>query len=183
MAQPRLSSAPWCGALGSACCFSTKRQPASRRRPAIAFDGQTHRLNHIEGALDSGNGSRLLADGAAAQLVVDALHHFDSERYLLIAWCVMPTHVHVIVEPLADHSLGSIVKSWKAYSATQINRRLGRTGALWAPDYFDRFMRDDDQLSNTVAYVEANPVAARLVKSAEDWAFSSASERAAGVRV
>lgn len=145
--------------------------------------GKMHRLTHIDGALDSGHGSRLLADDAAAQVVVDALHHFDGERYRLIAWCVMPTHLHVIVEPLADHPLGSIVKSWKAYSATQINRGLGRAGALWAPDYFDRFMRDDEQLSNTISYVEGNPVAAGLVKSAEGWAFSSASERAAGVRV
>lgn len=149
----------------------------------LRLTGKTHRLTQIDGALDSGHGLRLLEDKTAAQLVVDALHHFDGERYRLVAWCVMPTHVHVIVEPLAAHLLGSIVKSWKAYSAAQINRVLGRTGALWAPDYFDRFMRDEDQLSNTIAYVEGNPVAAGLVKSAEDWPFSSASERDAGVRV
>jgi REP element-mobilizing transposase RayT len=140
--------------------------------------GKAHRLHRIDAALDAGHGARLLGDPGCAQLVVDALHHFDGERYCLIAWCVMPTHVHVVVEPQLDHELGAIVKSWKAYSATQINRKLDRTGPFWASDYFDRFMRDDDQLSATIAYVEGNPVAAKLVTAAIDWPFSSAAERA-----
>lgn len=139
--------------------------------------GKVQRLHQIDAALDLGHGAKTLAIHEAAQVVVDALHHFDGDRYRLIAWCVMPTHVHVVVEPLLAHSFGSIVKSWKAYSATQINRLLGRSGSLWAADYFDRFMRDNDQLSTTIAYVEANPVAAKLVETAVAWPFSSASVR------
>ncbi|MGH6950525.1 MAG: transposase [Vitreimonas sp.] len=88
----------------------------------------------------------------------------------------MPNHVHVVVEPLGTFELGGIIKSWKAFSGAHINRALGRRGALWAPDYFDRFMRDDGHLSTTIAYVEGNPVKAGLCTAPSDWRLSSAAE-------
>ena len=43
------------------------------------------------------SGECLLRDSAVATLIIDTLRHFDGERYRMIAWCVMPNHVHVIV--------------------------------------------------------------------------------------
>lgn len=51
---------------------------------------------------DSGNdlaalrGSRILDLPNIAAIVESALLHFDGERYRLIAWCVMPNHVHLL---------------------------------------------------------------------------------------
>jgi REP element-mobilizing transposase RayT len=114
--------------------------------------------------LDAGVGSSVLRSPASAQIVVDALLWFDSQRYALIAWCVMPNHVHAVIEPIGAHTLGQIVKSWKAFTAAKINKSLGRSGRLWAPDYFDRFMRSNEHLSTTITYVENNPVAASYVQ-------------------
>lgn len=137
----------------------------------------------VAAALDEGHGEALLGDTRFAEIVEAALIHFHEIRYTLIAWCVMPNHVHVVLRPLGQFALGDIVKSWKSFTALQINRMLGRAGRLWAADYFDRFMRDDRQLSATVAYVEANPVAAGLCAAPDDWRFSSAwRERARGPR-
>lgn len=145
--------------------------------------GKTRRLHQTDKLLDAGVGHAFLRDSRVAELVENALLHFDGQRYRLIAWCIMPNHVHVVIEPIADHGLGAIVKSWKSFTATQANRILDRTGAFWAPDYFDRFMRDDDQLSATIAYVEANPVAAGLAPDPKAWPFSSAGARVGEVRV
>jgi REP element-mobilizing transposase RayT len=147
--------------------------------PAAVLDS-VRRLNKIEQfrrcdrLLDAGNGSALLKAPEAAQIVSDALAHFDGERYVLIAWCVMPNHVHAVIEPIGEHLLSEVVKSWKAYSAARINAMLGRSGRFWAPEYFDRFMRSDEHLAATIAYVENNPVAARLCASPSEWRFSSA---------
>lgn len=86
----------------------------------------------------------------------------------------MPNHVHVVIEPMCEHLLGAIVKSWKGFSAARINALYDRTGRLWAPEYFDRFMRSHEHLTTTIDYVENNPVAARLCRRPEEWAFSSA---------
>ena len=35
----------------------------------------------------------------------------------LLAWCIMPNHVHDVVEPMDGHTLGAIVKSWKSFTS------------------------------------------------------------------
>jgi putative transposase len=124
--------------------------------------------------LDRGLGACWLKEPAIAEAVEAALLHFDGDRYRVISWCIMPNHVHVIIEPLDGHGVGSIVRGWKSFSANQANRILGRSGAFWHRDYFDRFIRDEGHLTRTIDYVENNPVKAGLVLSASDWPWGSA---------
>lgn len=114
-------------------------------------------------------------------MVEDALLHFDGERYRLLAWVIMPNHVHVLAETLPVYRLGDIVHSWKSFTAKEANRILGRMGPLWQEEYFDRFIRDDDHLRETIRYIEQNPVAGGLAAKAEDWPFGSARRRGAGI--
>jgi len=128
----------------------------------------------IDALLDRSNTGRVFVDPVAAQILEDALLHFDGVRYRLLAWCVMPNHAHVVLEQIEGHALGDVVKSWKVFTARLVNQHRNRSGALWANDYFDRFVRDEDHLNKTIAYVENNPVLAHLVASPEQYAFSSA---------
>jgi len=59
----------------------------------------------------------------------------------------LPNHVHIVVEPIGGNRIGSIVHSWKSFSAKQANQLLGRNGPLWHRDYFDRFIRDEHCLA------------------------------------
>jgi hypothetical protein len=61
--------------------------------------------------LDAGHGRNDLAVPELAVLVQDALLHFDAERYALIARCVMPNHVHALIEMHEGYRLNSIVHS------------------------------------------------------------------------
>ena len=131
------------------------------------------RRKRIEAALDSGYGACHLAKPEVARLVVEALGRFDHERYRLHAWCVMPNHVHVVVTPLANHTLTSIVHSWKSYTANRANRLLGRRGPFWMQEYFDRAIRDENHLIAVVEYIEHNPVKAGLCAEPADWVWSS----------
>lgn len=149
----------------------------SYRAPPPHLEGAIERALWIDRELDVGRGSRLLAQAKHAETVEECLIFGDAHRYALAAWCVMPTHVHVLVEQFEGHSLSSIVQKWKSVSARAINKAEGRTGRLWQPEYFDRFMRSEEQLAWTVAYIENNPVAATLAEKPEDWRFSSANWR------
>ena len=51
----------------------------------------------IEQYLDKGSGACQLRNPALAKVVSEALLHFEERRYRLFAWCVMPNHVHVVV--------------------------------------------------------------------------------------
>jgi leucyl-tRNA synthetase len=116
----------------------------------------------VEKALDAGAGACLLRDEKVAQSVADALRHFDGERYELLAWCVMPNHVHAILKPIAGHSLPDILHSWKSFTANAANNLLGRTGAFWQAESYDRLVRDREEFGNQVRYVLANPAMAGL---------------------
>ena len=123
---------------------------------------------------DAGHGTCLLAKSKHAALVEETLLLFDRERYRLLEWCIMPNHVHVILSQLEGWPLDRIVKSWKSYTARMINEEEGRSGALWARDYHDRYIRDEKHLWDAKAYVRNNPVKAGLCETPEEWRFGSA---------
>ena len=131
----------------------------------------------IEAHLDQGHGSCALGDPRIAEIVENALLHFDGSRYLLHEWVVMPNHVHVLITPLEGNTLSSILNSWKSFTAKQANRILGRKGAFWQEDYFDRVIRDERHWATAVAYVIDNPVKAGLCPKPEQWRFGSAWKR------
>ena len=74
----------------------------------------------LEKWLDAGYGSCVLEIPESRDRVVEALAHFDGDRYRLHEFVVMPNHVHVLVTPHGAHELSAILHSWKSYTAKQI---------------------------------------------------------------
>lgn len=127
----------------------------------------------LESYLNAGYGQCYLAKPAIALLVENALLHFDAERYRLIAWVVMPNHVHALVELFEGHPLDKILHSWKSFTASKANDILKRQGPFWFREYYDRYIRNELHFARAVEYIHNNPVVAGLVEKAEDWPFSS----------
>ena len=135
---------------------------------------RAERMRRIEVALDTGSGSCFLRRPDVARIVRSTLLKFDGQRYGLHAWCIMPNHVHALVTPAPTITLSALLHTWKSFSAKQANRVLGRSGAFWMQEYFDRYIRDEDHFVSAVEYIHNNPVAAGLCASPPDWPFSSA---------
>jgi REP element-mobilizing transposase RayT len=83
-------------------------------------------------------------DVPTAAFVVETLLHDDGRRYELLAWCVMANHVHVVLR--TRETIASLVQTWKSVSTRRINAHLARSGGIWQPDYFDRLIRDSEEL-------------------------------------
>ena len=98
----------------------------------------------------------------------------DNIRYDLLAWVVMPNHVHVVLLIKPGWTMARIVQDWKRVSTRQINTTLGLSGSLWQRDYFDRAIRYEAHLVRVVSYVHVNPVMAHLAEFPADWHFGSA---------
>ena len=111
---------------------------------------------------DAGYGQCFLRDERIAAIMQDTLKHFDGERYQLICWCIMPNHVHVLIEVNEGWSLSRIMHGWRSYTAKEANRILGRTGKIWMEEYYDRYIRDDYHLQKTINYILNNPANAGL---------------------
>ena len=132
----------------------------------------------VEELLDSGLGCCALSHPEVAKVVEDTFLKFDSVKYNLLHWCVMPNHVHVMIRP--HISLGLILQSWKSYTgrwALEHNERLslGVQGeCFWMREYWDRFIRNLEHFENAASYIKMNPVNARLCSKPEDWRWGSA---------
>lgn len=88
-----------------------------------------------ESGVGANFGKRLLARAEAAEIVERALLHFDSERYRMLAWCIMSSHVHAVIEQIEGWPLARVIHGLKSFTSNAINRELGRTGAVWLREY------------------------------------------------
>jgi REP element-mobilizing transposase RayT len=138
------------------------------------------RRKKLETLIEEGRGACLLRDPECADIVQQALEHFDGERYRLIAWVVMPNHVLVLVGQIAGFRLADVVGAWKSFTAKKINKIRNVNGAVWAREYHDRYIRDERHFHSAISYIENNPVKAGLAKHPGDWPYSSAAQQSAG---
>ncbi len=134
---------------------------------------------HVEKYLDAGYGGCWLRRTDIARLTENALLHFDGQRYGLLAWCIMPNHVHVMVETHEGFPMPVILHSWKSFIGNQANKLLERHGEFWQREYLDRYVRNAEHFAQAVAYIEENPVKAGLARVKTDWPWSSARFRSA----
>ena len=147
--------------------------------PGVAvYDPQSIEFRRrIDKYEDAGHGDCLLKHPQIAELAQNALLFFDNERYRLLEWCVMPNHIHALVLPINGHLLANIVHSWKSYTGHAVKKIIDPPKPFWMAEYHDRFIRNDRHLEIVRDYIRRNPVAARLVRNAEDWPWSSARHR------
>jgi type I restriction enzyme R subunit len=113
-------------------------------------------------ALDACHGECAFRRPELANIVTDSLMHFDGERYELTDYVVMPNHVHLIAAFFDEEKMLLQCDSWKHYTATQINRALGRKGRFWQQDGFDHLIRSPEQFATLRRYIAENPQLARL---------------------
>ena len=121
----------------------------------------------VQKALDEGHGKVVLKTPEIAELMQNALRFFDDTRYVLWAWCVMPNHVHAVVQPFPGQELEDVLHSWKSYTAHEINQMLGRKGTLWETESFDHLIRSEGSFLWCVEYTYSNPDKAGL----RNWAW------------
>ena len=130
-------------------------------------------------AVTIGTKSRRCLSPEARTLVMNALRHFHNQRYELFAACVMPDHVHMLIQPwpkreddsgnVAFWSLSELLHSIKSVSAREINKRERKTGAIWEREQFDRYVRSDRDLEEKFLYIIRNPWDAEVVRRNEDY--------------
>ncbi len=138
--------------------------------------------------LDNARSIDWLANPAVAAIVRGNLHHHNGNKYHLLAYCIMPNHVHALFQPCAsahrsevkledeallERSDGSgplarIMHSLKSYTAHEANKILKRSGRFWQEESYDHWVRDEDELARIIDYIRYNPVRANLVQKGED---------------
>jgi len=104
---------------------------------------------------------------------LETLAHCSAMHGLKVwAYCLMPNHVHVIMEPETEDSLALGVAKLHSRYTRMINFRSRWRGYLWQ-GRFASFPMDDEYMLKCARYILLNPVRARLVLNADEWKWSS----------
>jgi REP element-mobilizing transposase RayT len=165
--------------------LAAAKRTGARLTPAQEVFAAKYNPKQIEEYFDRGIGECLLKDPRVAEATAQALRFWHGKRYRLVAWCIMPNHVHVVCRFLPGQDLPDVVKSWKGYSAREANRILNRRGAIWRREYYDRLIRGDGEFHRAVQYVLSNPERAGLKNWSWVWsegreALSTAGQETGG---
>jgi putative transposase len=94
----------------------------------------------------------------------------------IIAYCLMPTHFHLLARPSTNDSLSQLLKNALNGYARYFNTKYKRRGTLWMSRFKNVIVEDDEQLLHVSRYIHLNPVTAGLVKKPEEWRYSSYQE-------
>lgn len=134
----------------------------------------------------------LTQPGVAHVIVQALLEARAKKRCYLLAWCLMPDHVHMLLSPREAPAellgapvgarssgrrvtpLSRVVANWASSAAHLVNRVLNAKGPLWQEGFHDHGIRRGERIEDVVAYVHANPVRRGLATQPEQWPWSSA---------
>ena len=107
--------------------------------------------------LDAGSGSCLLEQSDFRNIFVETVQQKNGIQYWLDGFVVMPNHVHILVTPVGQNELSSIIRSWKSISARRINEMRQSKGSVWQKESFDHIVRNATSLMKFQQYIEDNP--------------------------
>ena len=124
---------------------------------------------------------RQLAPRERDILLESIVHGAEHNQYELYAACVMPDHIHLLLEPQVKEqsdsrdtifwSLTEILQGIKSTSAHRINKAAGTQGPVWEKESFDRLIRSEQDFREKFHYIARNPWNAGIVNQDEDYAW------------
>ena len=124
-------------------------------------------------------GPQYLRIYAVASILKEQIHKYDNQYYDLISYCIMPNHVHLLVDTSVQRNsamkyvpLNKILQLLKGASAFYCHKLLKRSGAFWMSESYDHYIRSDKELDHIHCYILDNPVKAGLVSKWQEWEWT-----------
>lgn len=135
----------------------------------------------------------LLLNDSYYRLIANSLNYMQRRGdFTLIAYCIMPTHLHLVLQTSGEKSISDIMRDFKKYTSFRIRKRLENDGhhgiveslrlspgsrqvfKVWMDRFDDLLITNEETLRTKIEYIHQNPVRAGLVERDIDWPYSSA---------
>jgi putative transposase len=157
--------------------------PTQEQQQAAKIKAQNNYFRKIEAHLDHPTfGDRFLDTPSCTNIIAQVLQEYHNEYYYLHAFCIMPNHVHVLIDTAQQipinkanfdidqyQYLYQIMRRIKGKSGLYINRERKTNGSVWLPESYDRYIRGQKHYNYTLNYIIQNPVKAGLVTDWTKW--------------
>ena len=141
----------------------TKNKELQIYEAQVSYEKELESLLHAKY-----NQEHLLAKPPVAQLVADKILQYHGEYYDCIAFMIMSNHIHLLLdfslqlvddwvveneEPIGYVNLDVVMRYIKGGTSIAINRLLSRTGKVWRPGYYNRYIRNERHLAIAYQYI------------------------------
>ena len=147
--------------------MNTKRFITRPRLPDFDYVGA--RAYHV--VIATREREPILVNRVASRVVGVLAATADSTAFELLAFTVMPDHVHILAVGTSDHSsLRRFTQRFKQVTSYEWIRTHGKR--MWQPSFYDRTLRRDEDARAVARYILENPVRAQLMRPDERWPFS-----------
>jgi len=128
-------------------------------------------------------GPHWLADETIARTLSEKILSMHGQHFRLMAYCIMPNHVHLLIESIvaeylkhrgkaAKYPITDALRLLKGNTARSCNLLLQQSGAFWHHESYDQYARDEQELEKIIKYILYNPVKAKLVEDWKKWQFT-----------
>lgn len=101
------------------------------------------------------------------------LHYKRKFAFKLYAYCLMPNHIHLIIEVNKNNDLAKIIQGISLTYTIWFNNKYEKVGHLWQGRFKNMIILKDKYLIDCLNYVEYNPVRSKLTSSPVDYPWSS----------
>lgn len=117
-----------------------------------------------------------LGEPSVAALVSEALRRKDGSDYDLLFYCIMPNHLHCVIDTGGLHGeqpyASKALSTFKRQTAHEANALLHRTGFFWEHDHLEYPVRTTETFSRILWDVLSDPVRSNLCNSWQEWPWS-----------
>jgi putative transposase len=125
----------------------------------------------------------IFRENADFEKYLQILSHYKKKyRFKVYAYCIMPNHIHLMVEVEKLNNLAKIMQGTSLTYTLWFNKKYGKVGHLWQGRFKSMAIQKDRYLIDCVNYIEYNPLRADLVKSPLDYIWSSWKNRTLGTK-
>jgi putative transposase len=113
----------------------------------------------------------LATTSVATEVAAQLLHNANHFEFAVLAYCLMPDHLHALVEARSEQSdFQAFVKRFK--QITGFRHRQSTKQLLWQPGFHDRVLRNDEASPAVVRYILENPVRAGIASHIGEYPFA-----------
>jgi len=120
------------------------------------------------------NNISVFNDAKKCKILLVTLEYFKLVLdYRLYGFCIMPTHLHLVMHPFGVYNYSYIMKMIKGSFTRKLNKASGTMGKIWQKGFYDEYIRDELHLLKVLEYMHNNPIKAGLVHAPEEYPYSS----------
>ncbi|MFH1269682.1 MAG: transposase [Candidatus Omnitrophota bacterium] len=121
---------------------------------------------------------KIFLEEADFRKYLEILFHYKRKyHFKLYAYCLMPNHIHLILEVKKESDLSKIMQGIDLTYTLWFNKKYKKVGHLWQGRFKNMIIQKDGYLLDCLNYIEYNPLRANLASSPLEYEWSSWKDR------